>query len=67
MLSMSLESKKSANQGGGAGGNGAKGIFSIPGKVIGALSQRLAPPKGKSEIAFILDVDTIRGRDVLGI
>lgn len=67
MLSMSLESKKSANQGGGSGGNGAKGIFSIPGKVIGALAQRMAPPKGKSEIAFILEEDTIRGKDVLGI
>ena len=42
-------------------------LLSIPRKLLSAFSQRMSPPKGQSSIAYILEEDTIRGRDVLSI
>lgn len=54
------------NQASASGKDGNKKL-SISEKIMGALAQRMAPPKGQSEIAYILEEDTLRGRDILGI
>lgn len=36
-------------------------------KIFNAIAQRMAPPDGSSELAYILNENSMRGKDVLGI
>lgn len=45
----------------------AGGVLSFPRKLFGSFSQRMAPPVGRSPLAYVLEEDTLRGRDILGI
>ena len=61
------DEEKTAAKPQSAVGKAVASSMSFSKNLFGALAQRMAPPKGESEIAFVLDENSLRGRDIIGI
>lgn len=42
-------------------------LYNFPPGLLGGISQRMAPPEGESPLAFVLNENTLRGHDLIGI